>query len=497
MEQMSSPESTKYHPFLHGELFHAENKQNLNLSQTEIGTEQINSTETTDKYSSTFYTRRHGARDFTEAGIAKYNLVESQDKKTSGMTAAPEVNYLTSRPSAAMHFGENPIFKASIESHKKTESHHEIEKEKHTLIELLESGDLENIENFLLDEKTENQAFQLEIKRVRNEYSEDLSQETFLGEKEWRILTALEIFDKATFEHCLRTFTASKEIISAHLPNLAKEIEKEGVTLEQFYRACLFHDLGKFAIPKFILDSKYKDEFWTSIFMDVFSRDEQDEIFMNCKPPLIVPDKLRDNPNKFAELHEFFKSNQFRAVTYVPANRAFTTDDQLKNFNETKRGINGNMTLVQIFEPHEKNSKKMLKRLGYWLEAQLAGHHHNSNPSENPEIEDLVATSALQVIIEISSDAIHAIDIWDALTSKRSYADDFSHLEVFGSIIHHAEIGRIKNKWVAATIINAKLKMLDENFSQEDKNLNTVRKFLEKYLPEDETSYFKSQKTFS
>jgi len=364
----------------------------------------------------------------------------------------------------------------------------EKEEQKQALSELFQSGDLNNIENFLLDEKMDNKAMQQETERVKKEYATELSGATFLIEKDWRILTALEIFDKGTFEHCVRTYTFAKEILETKLVGLGKEIEQEGVILKQFYIACLFHDLGKLSIPKFILNSRVSDEIWTYLFMTELSPEQQDDILTNHEPPIPVPDAYRGD---YTKLHEFLNNNKFRAVSFVPTNKAFNNPEELKAFAE--RGIDGNLPLMKIIEPHEKESKNMLKKLGYGLEALLAGHHHNYESSENQNVETPVSTSALQVMVELSSDIIHTIDVYDAMTSHRSYqSGDFSILDIFSSIIQHAEDGKIKNRWVAATIINEKLKE-DNTFdsSQESKVLQNIEIFLKENLRDDEICYFK------
>lgn len=359
----------------------------------------------------------------------------------------------------------------------------EKEAEKRALKQLFQSGNLENIENFLLDEETKHEAMQKEIQRVQNEYAAELSPATFLIDKDWKILTALELFDKGTFEHSLRTYIIAKEILETRITKLAKEIEQEGVILKQFYLACLFHDLGKLTIPKFIINSVVSDEVWTYLFMEL-PPEQQDEILIGYSLPF--PDAYRSDHEK---LHDFFNQHDFRAVTVVPANKAFNKQEELEIF--AKRGIDSNLPLMKIIEPHEKESKNILKKLGYGLEALLAGHHHNYNPSKNQDIEDPTSTSALQVMVEITSDIIHTIDVYDALISHRAYSAKFSPLQILSSIIHHVEIGRIKNKWVAASIINDNLKKNDSpDFSQEAQELQLIEKFLKENLRDDEVSFF-------
>jgi hypothetical protein len=382
----------------------------------------------------------------------------------------------------ALEFAAHPLMKEN----NKLRIEREQKEEARALKKLFQSGNLENIENFLLDEKIEHKTMQKELQRVKSENLAELSSATFLIDKDWRILTALELFDKGTFKHSVRTYTIAREILENGPKKLKKEIEQEGVLLNQFYIACLFHDLGKFAIPKFILNSVVTDEVWTSIFMDELSTDEQDEIFLNRKPILYVPDEIRKDHTM---LHKYFKEHDFRAVSYVPVCKAFSKPEQLETFKE--RGMDSNLPLMEIVKPHEKYSKMMLKKLGYGLEAILAGHHHNHDSTDEQELENPASISALQVFVELSADAIHTIDVLEAFSGGRTYISESSWTDKYHAVVHLAEIGKIKNKWVAASIINYRLKnSQEEQTSNETSELAEIKKFLAENLPEEEFSYF-------
>lgn len=453
-EQIPTPEkNSKSHPFLDDRLFH---------HKPEEESESPEVPETKFKRSFTF-------------------TLDAQET----IPAKEAAQKISSPRGVPMQFGEDIILKQSIEAHKKAAQHIEGEKTKRRLVELFQSGNLEEIMAFILDE-SENVIFEQEMQRVKNEYREDLSYATFLMEKDWRILTALELFDKGTFKHSIHTYSIARKVLGNGPAKLRREIEQEGTILEQFYITCLFHDLGKFAIPKFILNSTVTDEVWNDIFLTQLSSEEQDEIFASHNPPLIVPDRIRKN---HAQLHKFFKDNDFRAVTVVPIRKAFNKPEELAAFEE--RGIDSNWPLLKIMGPHANNSRIMLKKLGYGLEAILAGHHHSNSSPHEQESENPTSTSALQVFDELSADTIQTFDVFEALSGDRSYTSDSSWTKKYHVVIHLAEIGKIKNKWIPASIINTILKNSQEDFTNMDANgLEEIRRFLEENLPEEETSCF-------
>lgn len=102
----------------------------------------------------------------------------------------------------------------------------------------------------------------------------------FLEEKDWESAVALELFHSETFAHSVRTYCIAKEKVEKRLSRdiVLKDIfAREGVSLEQFYRTCLFHDIGKTAIPQEIIQNTVsKDEaitILTGLINDGFHED--------------------------------------------------------------------------------------------------------------------------------------------------------------------------------------------------------------------------------
>jgi HD-GYP domain-containing protein (c-di-GMP phosphodiesterase class II) len=68
----------------------------------------------------------------------------------------------------------------------------------------------------------------------------------------WEMLALLDLFDPATFDHCVRTYQIiERKLKSAHPVGafLETELKREGVTRETLAISALLHDVGKIGIP--------------------------------------------------------------------------------------------------------------------------------------------------------------------------------------------------------------------------------------------------------
>jgi response regulator RpfG family c-di-GMP phosphodiesterase len=102
---------------------------------------------------------------------------------------------------------------------------------------------------------------------------EELFSDTFeLTENDLEILMVMYRFNKGTFRHSIRTLSIVKNKINKPLEKnivLAEWIGKEIQDMDVFYRACLFHDIGKIAIPEFILTNKLNDIQWANYLFEL------------------------------------------------------------------------------------------------------------------------------------------------------------------------------------------------------------------------------------
>lgn len=324
-----------------------------------------------------------------------------------------------------------------------------------------QTGNFEEITNLLANKGVESLAFHKEVLRIKNDYKENLSSADFLTHEDWRILTAIELFDKKTFEHCVGTYIVARKKIEERLVELGQEIIQEGVDLAQFYRGCLFHDIGKMAIPEFILNNTTTDAEWVFHFMEL-SEDEQDKILVENK--IIVPDAIR---NDFEKMADFFTDNRIRAVKFIPI-KAVLSKEQLELF--IKLGLSQDDSLGEIMRIHEKKSEEILLELGYVIESLLAGNHHNYKHRDKKLGEKPTSLSAVHISGEISSNIIHLADVQQALNGDRSYHHKQPMLRIMAFLIDDAE-NEIIDPIIAARWIDDELRKINPAYLDEIRNM--------------------------
>jgi len=196
--------------------------------------------------------------------------------------------------------------------------------------EIARGGDFENIlveleDKKLLDEQTT---------RFHETYDADLKLATFLTPDDWKALTVLELYDTGTFLHSLETYRIAKKMMEKTFIfgntkiELATMIRQENrVSLEQFYRACLLHDIGKVEVPHFIITSEISHAGWAEMLVNMDKRDPDKKLLENilAQANMAIPTEISVRPDgneKDALLVEFLKENKIRCEKYVPIEEA-------------------------------------------------------------------------------------------------------------------------------------------------------------------------------
>jgi HD-GYP domain-containing protein (c-di-GMP phosphodiesterase class II) len=383
-----------------------------------------------------------------------------QNKKSSSVQKKESSDKRT--PAKATKFDLEQIMQINGNIPEKKKTVEEIEQEK--IKNFFKSGNLEEISSFLADKKIEDIAFHKEVSRIKEAYGEILSSADFLTHQDWRVLTAIELFDKTTLEHSIGTFTVAKQKIEERLQGLGKEIVHEGVDLNQFYRSCLFHDIGKMAIPEFILNNSTSDNNWVIGFM-MLEEDEQDKLLVENE--IIVPDAIRNNPD---EMKKFFAENRIRAVKFVPIKSVL----EPKKIEEMKaRDLDPEKSLMEIIRIHEKKSEEILLKIGYVVEALLTGNHHNYQHKDEKLGAKPVSLSAVHISGEISSNLIHLADIQQALSGDRSYHHKQPVLRILTFLIDDAENGVI-DKNITSLWIKDELEKMNPAYLNEVRNMKAL-----------------------
>lgn len=331
----------------------------------------------------------------------------------------------------------------------------------------------------ILEELRNKNLLESEKKRVKELFGEELKSlgEEF-GEECWEMLTVLELFDEETAIHCVNTFLIAKSKVEKTLWNgtiLANEFKKEDVKLSQFYRACVFHDIGKIEVPHSVLVNQVNDEKCAKLLFE-----NQEAILIPA-----LKNKFGDSyiiPNNFnteEELLNYLRNElHIRPQTLTPVKLLLDAPITKEIISQLAHcGCSIEDSLLKIMQTHDDYSRKILKDFGFSIEGELAGAHHKH---KNEDIKYRITVGTLQVTIDLA-DIVHLADVENAILSKRHYKTEKTSLDALKILSAHSRQGLIGGEgyvayiWIADEIN----KMKDENIKDEDKdNFNFITKFL-------------------
>lgn len=268
---------------------------------------------------------------------------------------------------------------------------------------ICQSGDYATIlATFSLPENHD--LFKAEQARVKQESTRHHLREAehALKEADWEMLTILELFDRATFDHCVRTYTIAKQKIESRGEvgtYLREKIAEEELTPWDIEHACLLHDMGKIALtPKdLILNNTLTDEEWHRLFADLCHGAEGGhEALTTYEKTLRTHPKLREKD-------------------LTPLEVALT-EEQIALLQ--KNGIDTTLPLGSIIAKHQDISVDIVGR--YYKNTallELIGNHHEQ-PLSSHETRP-VSQSAVRLATLV--DTLRLADVFDALHSSRPY----------------------------------------------------------------------------
>lgn len=291
-----------------------------------------------------------------------------------------------------------------------------------------------------------------EVKKIKKECSDVFNGFIEMNEKDWDLLTIICLFDRQTFEHSVGAFIILKEKIENPLKNgiiLKKGIEDEVGDINIFYRACLFHDIGKITIPKFILRNSLTDKDWALSFYKSI-RKQKNKISFSTKRYLKkhsifhFVDKIAyaESPN---DILKILKSKRLRPVQVIPLKYGISKKE-LKRLKKDY-DLEGDFTLFELMNMHEKESYNILNNLAYKKEALIAGSHGRGGKSNLGNISN--AHSSIRIGSRMSDivDLIYMADVQDALGNDRYYHKSFTKLKILSFLVMD-----IKNELLDAPI---------------------------------------------
>ena len=227
-----------------------------------------------------------------------------------------------------------------------------------------------------------------EVARVVKEYS--LFEIPFLNESDEEMFAVLDLYDPGTARHCYETYQIAKERMEEEIfPGISFATilkEQEHVTLDEFYRACLFHDIGKIAVPRSIIN------------------------------------------------------NTMRGVRDLPVSEFMSNDDLLE---VNRYGFRSNQTMYDIIQKHEPEGGVTLRKTGHLKEAVIAEAHHNYGGKPYFEFTLPISIGTLHIHVDLS-EVLHIADEKQALLSPdRSYKGMFSMAKFMRVVVEDTLAGKI------------------------------------------------------
>lgn len=312
-----------------------------------------------------------------------------------------------------------------------------------------------------------NSRFIEEVQKTKKECENIFDSYINMSQKDWNILTLIRLFDRSTFEHSVGSFLIVKEKIenfSDDVFSIKKSIIKEVGNMDVFYRACLFHDIGKIAVPKFILANSLTDKDWALNFYKGIKKQKYKLCFTTKR--YLKKYNIFHYANKIVasknaeEILNILKENNLRPVNIFPLKYGIGK----KELGRLKKdyGLEGDLSLTDLIKIHEEESYNILNNLGYRKEAQIAGNHGNDKNSNFDN--NFYSNISLKIGSRLSKiiDLIHLADVQDALENRRYYHKEFTKLKIVSILAQDAQKG-IVDENLACFWVSDELEKIKQN----------------------------------
>ena len=320
-----------------------------------------------------------------------------------------------------------------------------------------------------------------QVLQMKECYGESLESAEFMTENDWEYLTMIYLYSPELATHSVETYKLIRskiERIHIGTETIADRIEKEAGSLDEFYRAALFHDIGKLDIPESVMNHVVHRGDWHAL-THAGSDPEHTHTVYSDTGELVSVTKDFD-PEKFMSDYDSNKSSNEPARSILPPEKIAEL---------IKRGISPELTLRQIFNLHEESTRKTLNGLGLHAEADIAGQVHNYQKEERttPTSSDTIAVSTDAVAIK--KIILHIGDAYQALRSdQRDYKQPHSQLATDSILVQDAKKGPL-SKFITALWIQEEMdKLLEETTTSEDpggqKKFKEIEEFVRTNLPD-------------
>lgn len=284
------------------------------------------------------------------------------------------------------------------------------------------------------------------VEKTKLAYAETFKDTEFLTPRDWEMLTTVRLYCPELSDHSVETYSLVKaKLDHIHIKEetLATLITTEGASLDQFYRACVLHDIGKTTIPESVLNFALEPGDWLALKSTLEDKSRNEKILEHLGIP---PDSEIDAGAIFTLLTD----TEMNPVTSIPAS-AILTEEQVLELEQ--RGISSRSTLRQILELHEPASERILADEGLPVEAGIVGQHHNyrKDPYKYP-----FGSQTIGITADLA-DILRLADGEQAMLSERSYKPAFTRITTYDLLVKDALRGAI-NKHLTALWIEQELK---------------------------------------
>ncbi len=301
-----------------------------------------------------------------------------------------------------------------------------------------------------------------------------LEKASWMNEKDWERLTVMRLYDEPTALHCIRTFLlAEKKLGECHVKgiSLSSLIDEEVGTLENFYRACLFHDVGKCCLPHAVLNNSLNDADLAKVLIEQMEKDG-DTLLLTQIEESVQAHYLGHTEDELAHFLESVHPVRYVKIRYI------LSEEEVRNITNKIPGIHGDSTLADAIRFHEAKSGDILMEEGEVVAAKIARGHHNY---DNHQLEFPMASGLIGVSAKLE-EFLAIADMYEALTAKRVYKDSFAPVKALSFLIKEVKLREI-NPFIAALWIQSELRTLDENIlsGEERTSLIYIKKFAEEH----------------
>jgi response regulator RpfG family c-di-GMP phosphodiesterase len=282
-----------------------------------------------------------------------------------------------------------------------------------------------------------------QVARTQEKFKHELEDATFLNERDWELLSMITIYSEDLATHSVETYQLVRSKIEHILigsETIAQTIIAENVSLGEFFRACLLHDIGKTAIPSSVLNYALAPGDWQALANAIFKDPPdakvlerlglQSDVPLNKEQAMTLLMDSAVNPITTLSVHELLTPVEIIALE--------------------KKGFSSDQTLREILEFHEQSSQKILENEGLYTEAFIASQHHNYR---REKYRYPISSQTIGLSADLT-DLLRLADEEQALRSERPYKQAFSQITAFDILVKDAEKGAINKEMTALWIQN-------------------------------------------